>query len=119
MIWIVLGAVASAFLIGYMIYAHVWFYHLKKAALACRERPGENLCVRTDGLLPRAGPRPPENAMWRVRTGMYYIDRHIVITYSYIPEHLENADLDDPATIDREMRAMEEHGRSVAALGRD
>ncbi len=111
-----LGVVAFLLLIAH---AHIWSRTLEKRAKELYENPDPNIVIRTDGLFPRLGARPPESAMWRVRTGWYNTRHGMIVTYRYDRDQLQNADLDSDEVVDRELRAMEEHGKEVLARNAD
>lgn len=100
--------------IAYVIIYGLTFQKVADAYLAQFDSPeGERLVIRTDGLFPVLGPKPPERAMWRVKQGFFVYKGNLMASYRYNPDQLENADLDYPENIDAEIRSMEAHGRAV------
>ncbi len=97
--WIVLALIIGVPVGLYFLYAFTYMRILENtfdAYLAQYSDPNrtETWVIRTDGLFPVLGRKPPDSAMWRVRSGLYAYKGNLIPTYRYDPEQLENADLD-------------------------
>ncbi len=115
--WYLLGFVLFCILV-YVAYAIAYGFAFRQTADAYLAQfdeggEGEKLVIRTDGLFPTLGPKPPERAMWRVKQGFFVYKGNFMASYRYNPDQLENADLDYPENIEAEIRSMEAHGRAV------